>query len=122
MDGYWDFSATGHVEENESMKQAVIREAKEEIGIDGEMKCKLGGNEYVATQPEKSGIIYYNGYFICEFYNNTPEIKELNKISELKWFTINELPELIIPDRLIALKHYIQNEPYHEIGWEFVNK
>ena len=34
MDGYYDLSASGHVEKDESMTSALIREAKEEIGID----------------------------------------------------------------------------------------
>ena len=34
MDGYWDYSATGHVENMESMKMAMQREAKEELCID----------------------------------------------------------------------------------------
>ena len=33
MDGYWDFSASGHVEDNEPMKMAMLREASEELGI-----------------------------------------------------------------------------------------
>ena len=33
MDGMWDCSVAGHVENGESMKMALLREAKEEIGI-----------------------------------------------------------------------------------------
>lgn len=33
MDGKWDFAGSGHVDENETATQAVIREAKEEMGI-----------------------------------------------------------------------------------------
>ena len=29
MDGYWDFSASGHVEDNEPMRIATVREEKE---------------------------------------------------------------------------------------------
>lgn len=32
--GKWDLAVGGHVEENEALTEAVIREAKEEIGID----------------------------------------------------------------------------------------
>ena len=32
-DGMYDFAASGHVEDNESMSEAMIREAKEELNI-----------------------------------------------------------------------------------------
>lgn len=33
VDGKWDFAGSGHVDENETAAQAVVREAKEETGI-----------------------------------------------------------------------------------------
>lgn len=116
MDGYWDFGATGHVDADESMKQAIIREAEEELGILIDIK-----DIHFATLCHKltseTGTIYYNGYFTCNKYINTPEIKELDKASELKWFKIDSLPSDLIPDRKEAFSQYISNNPYHEIGW-----
>lgn len=33
MDGCWDFAGSGHVDENETARQAVARECLEELGI-----------------------------------------------------------------------------------------
>ena len=33
MDGCWDFAGSGHVDENETARQAVARECQEELGI-----------------------------------------------------------------------------------------
>lgn len=33
MDGHWDFAGSGHVDENETARQAVARECLEELGI-----------------------------------------------------------------------------------------
>ena len=33
MDGTWDFAGSGHVDENETARQAVARECREELGI-----------------------------------------------------------------------------------------
>lgn len=116
MDGYWDFSATGHVEKNEPMKEACIREAREEIGIDiNPVDLHFATIAHKLSHP--SGLIYYNGYFYCEKYNNTPQILEPQKVSELVWFKVNNLPKLLIEDRVIALNQFFKNNPYHEVGW-----
>ena len=33
MDGTWEFAGSGHVDENETARQAVARECREELGI-----------------------------------------------------------------------------------------
>ena len=121
MDGYWDFSATGHVEENESMKQSAQREAFEEIGIItklDDIKFATMAHKY----SENSGIIYYNGYFYVENFSDEPSILEPNKCTELRWFKVDSLPDNLIPDRLIAINNYFRNIPYHEIGWHVLKE
>ena len=60
MDGYWDYSASGHVENKESMKMAMKREAKEELCID----INIDDLEFISLIHKINGedIIYYNGY------------------------------------------------------------
>jgi len=117
LDGMWDCSASGHVEENESMKMALLREAKEEINIDIELR-----NIHFATIMHKytptSGNIYYNGYFFVNQYEGNPIINEPQKCSDLCWFSLQKLPDDFIPDRLQALNNYLANIPYDEIGWD----
>jgi len=45
-DGYYDLSASGHVENNESMKKAMCREAKEEIVAIKNYKNNIKYSEY----------------------------------------------------------------------------
>ena len=42
MDGHWDFAGSGHVDENETARQAVARECQEELGITVEPACATG--------------------------------------------------------------------------------
>ena len=113
MDGYWDFSASGHVENHESMKMATVREAKEELGIN----IKIEDLEFITLIHKNTTPIYYNGYFKANRWEKEPKVNEPDKCEEIKWFIIDNLPENIIDDRNIAIQNYKNNIPYSELGW-----
>lgn len=92
MDGMYDLAVSGHVEMGESMSQAVIREAKEEIGIninpqDLRFLTFIDG--------VKDG--YHKAFFGADRYTGTPKIMEPNKDGGLEWFDFAALPENLIP-------------------------
>lgn len=82
----------GHVEEGEDLKQAMVREAKEELLIDiKEENLKIAHI-----------LHHYNGnrinfIFITEYYEGKIGIGEPDSCEKLEWFNINNLPENIIP-------------------------
>ncbi len=113
-DGFYDLSASGHVDANESMKHAMCREAKEELNID----IKEEDLEFVCMIHKNSnGYIYYNGYFKANKWMGEPIINEPQKNEELKWININDLPSNIVDDRIIAIQNYKDNIKYSEYGW-----
>lgn len=114
-DGFYDLAASGHVDENESMKHAMCREAKEELGID----INVEDLEFVCMihKISNDGVIYYNGYFKANKWNGKPIINEPEKNEELKWIDINNLPTNIVDDRVIAIENYKNNIKYSEYGW-----
>ena len=113
-DGFFDLSASGHVDANESMKHAMCREAKEELNID----IKEEDLEFVCLIHKNSnGCIYYNGYFKANKWIGEPIINEPQKNEELKWININDLPSNIVDDRVIAIQNYKNNIKYSEYGW-----
>lgn len=119
-DGKYDLAASGHVEKNESLKESVIRESMEEIGIKVQ-KENIDFVTLIHKNDEKYGNVYYNFYFIVRDFKGVPKINEPEKCSELRWFNINELPKTLIEDRKIALSNYLHKNSYTEIGWNKVD-
>lgn len=115
-DGMWELCATGHVDEGESMKSAIIREATEELGIAiarEDIRFATLMHKYTV----ETGMTYYNGYFVAKHYRGAPSIREPEKCSELTWFPLDALPPDIIPDRAVAIRNYLAGIPYDEYGW-----
>lgn len=115
MDGYWDCSASGHVENMESMKMAMQRETKEELSID----IDIEDLEFISLIHKINGVdtIYYNGYFKSTKWKGEPKIGEPEKNEEIQWFDIYNLPENLVDDRKQAIYNYIHKIPYSEFGW-----
>ena len=88
MDGKYDMACSGHLEKGESISMALVREAKEEIGIDiFEKDLKL----VLVLHPYQEG--YINLFFSTQRFKGTPQIMEKEKCDDLRWFDINNLPE-----------------------------
>ena len=115
-DGMWECAASGHVDADEPMTAAVIREAREELGI-----LLQPEDVHFATLIHKytreTGEIYYCGYFLAEHYEGTPRICEPEKCAELRWFALDALPDALIEDRRMAIDHMRRGIPYGEFGW-----
>lgn len=111
-DGMYDLSASGHLEDKELLKAAVIREAKEEIGIDINEKDLQFSSVLHCIYSEETSFI--NFYFTTDTFSGEIEIGEPNKCSELKWIDINELPDNIMSQRINALDNFIKSIDYGE--------
>lgn len=89
----WDITAGGHVKAGEFGYQAVIRETKEEIGVDI-TKDSLEFTNFLISEEKINQNI--NRHFV-EFYivhkdvNPKEVLFNQEEISELKWFDIQEV-------------------------------
>lgn len=114
-DGMYDFAASGHVEDNESMSEAMIREAKEELNI----IINPRDLEFITLIHKNIGNgIYLNLYFKTTKWINEPVINEPFKNAEIKWFSLHNLPDNLVNDRKEAIKNYLENIKYSEYGWQ----
>ena len=114
MDGQWDIAGSGHVEGNETAREALARECAEELGIhvrpeDAEFAhvCHRLGREGDRT--------YYDLYFFVHAYTGTPTIMEPGKCDGLAWFSLDALPEDMIGFRRLHLHQALSGEYYDEL-------
>ena len=106
----------GILKKNESAKTAMVREAKEELGIDiAEDELQFSSIVHKNLASDESG--YFNFYFYAEKYQGIPCVNEPGKCSEIKWFAIDALPENLIDDRKQAIGNHLNSIYYNEYGF-----
>lgn len=97
--GFWTLSK-GRLEKDENAKEGTIREIKEELGIDVEIKEQLGGNNYIASDPERGQIKKSVTYFLALAQNKHLRLCESGGLDDARWFKEEELMDLKIYDDL----------------------
>lgn len=101
--GYWTLSK-GSIEEGENEEQGAIREIKEEMGVDINIKELLGRSEYVATHPEKGKIKRQVVFFLAETeYQELVLEKDNGGLDDAKWFPMEEVANLKMYDNMVPL-------------------
>lgn len=84
----------GHIDDKENAYDALIREAKEELGIEISIENII--DAFVVNRRNKSLMPYYDVYFEINNYKGQIKIMEPSKCSELLWCDINNLPDDMI--------------------------
>lgn len=107
---YWTFSAGGHVQHKESYEEALVREVKEEIGIDVRPDQFVFKGEGVYND-ELGHQIYYHTYILLydgpiEEYKND----EVAAVQFISWETFKNMltdpQEKIAPEFVEILKRH----------------
>jgi len=116
-DGYYSFVA-GHVEKGESFKLCIIREAKEEAGIeikedDLQLVHIMYRKDKNNNENERIDFFYEINKWKGDIVNFEPE-----KCSELKWFNKNDIPENTIPYIKKTLDNIEKKLFFSEYGWK----
>ena len=99
MDGYWACGAAGHVEAGESVMQAVVREAAEEVGVDIALE-----DVHPLTVMHRSNDVggaaleqRVDFFFTARRWSGEPTAAEPERNAGLRWFALDELPERVPP-------------------------
>lgn len=100
--GHWTLSKGG-VEEGENLEQGLVREVKEELGIEVAPEDQLGANEYVASHPEKGKIRKNVTYFLARAPFADLTLGTSGGLDDARWFKLAEIVSLNIYDDILPL-------------------
>ena len=112
-DGQWDL-VSGHVEAGETAKTAMIRETKEEVGIEINQKDLKFVHFCNRHQPENDRADFY---FTASKWKGAPKIKEPDKCEAIKWFSLNDFPQNTIDYTTMVINCCKSGVLYSEFGW-----
>lgn len=116
MNGYWDFSGSGHLERGETIKQCIVREAEEECGLKvSEEDLRL----VQILQHDVGDWPYIDLLFVCDTASGEVATNETEKVSALRWFKPENFPE-----KLTLALHAYKNAgfPTDELNFTYVNE
>lgn len=88
---------------NETVEEGTIRELKEEMGLDIEIREKVGENEYVASHPEKGKYRKHVSYYLAESPYVNITLKKTGGLDDAKWFRIQNIVDLNFYDDLLPI-------------------
>ena len=105
MDGYWACGAAGHVEAGESVADAALREAREELGV------QIAGEDLepltAMHRSQGTGLAIderVDFFFACRRWSGEPRALE-TKAGELRWVRLDALTTL--PGPVVPHERYV---------------
>lgn len=104
---------SGHLEARESVAHALIREAKEEIGVT--IAPEAIEFAHVMHNSSSGGRVAF--FFTVHQWEGAPENREPHKCGELRWFPLTALPDHMIAYCRTALDHVAVGQPFSIYGW-----
>ncbi|MGH3585901.1 MAG: NUDIX hydrolase [Pseudonocardia sp.] len=105
MDGHWAAGAAGHVEAGESVVDAAVREAREELGVEVDPADLDPVTTMHRGQPGGPALEQRADFFFTATrWSGSPEIREPHKSADLRWFAFVALPEPVVPHELVVLR------------------
>jgi 8-oxo-dGTP diphosphatase len=119
FDGYYSLVA-GHLEYGETFKEGIIREAKEEAGI----TLIPEDLKIVHITHRFNGIdrVYFSTYMKAEKWQGEIINAEPDKCDDLKWFSLDNIPENIVPAIKFALDSIKEGKIIGEFGFSNSDK
>ncbi|KND49870.1 MAG: transcription antitermination factor NusB [Parcubacteria bacterium C7867-003] len=87
----------------ETVEDGTVRGIKEELGLDVEIKEKLGDNEYIAYHPEKGKIKKHVTFFLAESEFKDIVREEKGGLDDARWFKLADILDLNFYNDILPL-------------------
>lgn len=105
---------SGHLEEGETLRQAIIRETREEVAVILELEDINLEHVMHIKSPDRDDMAFF---FTANHFAGEPKNMEPEKCDDLSWFPLDNLPENTIPAVRQAIGCIRSRQPYSEFGW-----
>jgi 8-oxo-dGTP pyrophosphatase MutT (NUDIX family) len=112
-DGMYSLVA-GHIDGNETLRAAAVREAKEEAGVD----IAIDDLELKVVMHRLHDREYLDFLFEAKKWAGESTNMEPGKCDDLSWFPLSEPPSNTIPYVREVVRCYREGVRYSEWGWE----
>lgn len=101
LGGYWEFPG-GKVEPGEELQAALLRELREELGVETEIGTEI--HRIVHGYPDRDVRLYF---FDAIIVAGEPQKLE---VADLRWVTLDELMDYQFPEADRALLHQLRGK------------
>ena len=112
MDGCYSVPA-GHLDGNEPVRMAAVREAREEIGV----RIDPANITFAGVFHRHEGDERVDFFVHVESWVGEPANVEPEKCDELRWVDMNDLPVNTIRYVRRAIGNFRAKVPFEEFGW-----
>lgn len=103
----------GHLEGDEQVKAAMMREAREEVGIE----IAADDLQVVGVMHRRSNDERIDFFLTASRWSGEIANREPDKCDRLAWFGLDDLPENTIPYVRRALANFRQGKWFDTFGW-----